>query len=338
MSFPTIAHCIKSYTMIRYNYLCINEVDMINEVVSVKMPVKEKIRILKNHFEPENATGREARLSLVTGIHGDELDGQYVCYEVIRQIKAHPELLTGTVDVYPCINPLGMDMGARGIPMFDLDMNRAFPGDNNGAMAEYVAAEVVNDIIGSDLCIDVHSSNVYIKEAPQVRLNEDCADKLLPYAKIMNADFVWVYSSITVREATLAYSLNKLGVPTLVTEMGVGLRINNAYCRQLIDGIFNIMIELGIWQGERPAVKEPIMSTEGQVDFIHAEHAGLFVSALGEQMGHIKKGERIGDIISPVDGEILQEIISPADGIVFSLRENPVIYKGTLLARVYAVR
>ena len=154
----------------------------------------------------------------------------------------------------------------------------------------------------------------------------------------MNADFVWVYSSITVREATLAYSLNKLGVPTLVTEMGVGLRINNAYCRQLIDGIFNIMIELGIWQGERPAVKEPIMSTEGQVDFIHAEHAGLFVSALGEQMGHIKKGERIGDIISPVDGEILQEIISPADGIVFSLRENPVIYKGTLLARVYAVR
>ena len=39
---------------------------MINEVVSVKMPVKEKIRILKNHFEPENATGREARLSLVT--------------------------------------------------------------------------------------------------------------------------------------------------------------------------------------------------------------------------------------------------------------------------------
>lgn len=311
---------------------------MIQEVVSVDLPVHERLVIKKNRLEPENMTGKEKRISIVTGTHGDELDGQYICYEIIKKVQMYPEKLKGIVDIYPDVNPLGIDMGSRGIPMFDLDMNRVFPGDNNGAMAEYVAAEVVNDIIGSDLCIDVHSSNVYIKEAPQVRLNEDCADKLLPYAKIMNADFVWVYSSITVREATLAYSLNKLGVPTLVTEMGVGLRINNAYCRQLIDGIFNIMIELGIWQGERPAVKEPIMSTEGQVDFIHAEHAVLFVSALGEQMGHIKKGERIGDIISPVDGEILQEIISPADGIVFSLRENPVIYKGTLLARVYAVR
>lgn len=311
---------------------------MIQEIVSLQMPVEERLVVRKNRLEPEHTDKNTKRISIVTGTHGDELNGQYVCYKLIETINEHPEYLNGIVDVYPSINPLGIDTGCRGIPMNDLDMNRVFPGDNNGAMAEYVAAEVVNDIIGSDLCIDVHSSNVYIKEAPQVRLNEDCADKLLPYAKIMNADFVWVYSSITVREATLAYSLNKLGVPTLVTEMGVGLRINNAYCRQLIDGIFNIMIELGIWQGERPAVKEPIMSTEGQVDFIHAEHAGLFVSALGEQMGHIKKGERIGDIISPVDGEILQEIISPADGIVFSLRENPVIYKGTLLARVYAVR
>ena len=77
MSFPTIAHCIKSYTMIRYNYLCINEVDMINEVVSVKMPVKEKIRILKNHFEPENATGREARLSLVTDRKSTRLNSSH---------------------------------------------------------------------------------------------------------------------------------------------------------------------------------------------------------------------------------------------------------------------
>ena len=311
---------------------------MVSEVVSVKMPVKEKINISKNHFEPDNATGREARISLVTGIHGDELDGQFVMYEVVRRINEHPERLTGIVDVYPCINPLGMDMGTRGIPMFDLDMNRVFPGDNNGAMAEYVAAELVNDIIGSDLCIDIHSSNVYIKEALQVRLNEDCADKLLPYARIMNADFVWVYSSITVREATLAYSLNKLGVPTLVTEMGVGLRINYAYCRQLIDGIFNIMIELGIWQDERPQVKDPIMSTEGQVDFLHAEAAGIFISALGDRLGNIKSGEHIGDIISPIEGKVLQRIESPADGIIFTLRENPVVYKGTLLARVYAVK
>ena len=63
-----------------------------------------------------------------------------------------------------------------------------------------------------------------------MRLNDDNEEKLLPYAKLLNADFVWIYSSITVLEATLAYSLNNMGVPTLVVEMGVGHRINNAYC------------------------------------------------------------------------------------------------------------
>ncbi|MFR4337736.1 MAG: hypothetical protein ACLT33_06560 [Lachnospira pectinoschiza] len=43
---------------------------------------------------------------------------------------------------------------------------------------------------------------------------------------MLNADFVWIFSSITVLDATLAYSLNHLGVPTLVAEMGVGNRIN----------------------------------------------------------------------------------------------------------------
>lgn len=124
--------------------------------------------------------------------------------------------------------------------MFDLDMNRVFPGDNNGAMAEYVAAGIIEDIIGSDLCIDIHSSNIFVNEMPQVRINDDTQEKLLPYAKMMNAQFVWIYSSITVLDATLAYSLNHLGVPTLVTEMGVGNRITPKYCRDIVDGIFNL--------------------------------------------------------------------------------------------------
>ena len=33
-------------------------------------------------------------------------------------------ILKGIVDIYPDVNPLGLDTGSRGIPMFDLDMNR----------------------------------------------------------------------------------------------------------------------------------------------------------------------------------------------------------------------
>lgn len=228
-------------------------------------------------------------------------------------------------------------MGSRGIPMFDLDMNRVFPGDNNGAVAEYTAAGLIDDIIGSDFCLDIHSSNIFLKEMPQLRMTEENKDKLLPYAKKLNADFIWIYSSKTVLDATLAYSLNNMGVPTLVAEMGVGHRINNEYCQQLIEGIFNLMTELEVWDDAPVNVRNSIVSTEGQVSFISAAGSGIFVSSINS-MGTIGMGTHIGDIIEPITGKVIQRIESPTDGIIFSLREHPVVYKGALIARVYGGR
>lgn len=310
---------------------------MIQEVVSVDLPVHERLVIKKNRLEPENMTGKEKRISIVTGTHGDELDGQYICYEIIKKIHMYPEKLKGIVDIYPDVNPLGIDMGSRGIPMFDLDMNRVFPGDNNGAVAEYTAAGLIDDIIGSDFCLDIHSSNIFLKEMPQLRMTEENKDKLLPYAKKLNADFIWIYSSKTVLDATLAYSLNNMGVPTLVAEMGVGHRINNEYCQQLIEGIFNLMTELEVWDDAPVNVRNSIVSTEGQVSFISAAGSGIFVSSINS-MGTIGMGTYIGDIIEPITGKVIQRIESPTDGIIFSLREHPVVYKGALIARVYGGR
>lgn len=310
---------------------------MIQEVVSVDLPVHERLVIKKNRLEPENMTGKEKRISIVTGTHGDELDGQYISYEIIKKIQMYPEKLKGIVDIYPDVNPLGIDMGSRGIPMFDLDMNRVFPGDNNGAVAEYTAAGLIDDIIGSDFCLDIHSSNIFLKEMPQLRMTEENKDKLLPYAKKLNADFIWIYSSKTVLDATLAYSLNNMGVPTLVAEMGVGHRINNEYCQQLIEGIFNLMTELEVWDDAPVNVRNSIVSTEGQVSFISAAGSGIFVSSINS-MGTIGMGTHIGDIIEPITGKVIQRIESPTDGIIFSLREHPVVYKGALIARVYGGR
>lgn len=99
---------------------------MIEEVVSVELPVHERLVVRKNRLMNEENGIDMPRISIVTGTHGDELDGQYICYEVIRRIEREKNKLKGIVDIYPDINPLGLDTGSRGIPMFDLDMNRVF--------------------------------------------------------------------------------------------------------------------------------------------------------------------------------------------------------------------
>ncbi len=306
---------------------------MIERVIEVGLPVDENLVIMRNRLQPEVLNGNEKRIAIVTGTHGDELEGQFVCYLLNHIIQKHPEHLHGIVDIYPALNPMGIDSITRGIPMFDMDMNRIFPGDAYGATAEYVAAGIMNDLAGADLCIDIHSSNIFLQELPQIRINEKSARDLMPYAKLLNMDFIWVHSAATVLESTLAYSLNQIGVPTLVVEMGVGMRIDKQNGHQLVNGILNLMKDMGIWAGNVYPIRQPIISTDGHVGYINAEKSGIFVPQ-ADHLDHVKQGEQIGVIVSPLTGEVLQQILSPCDGVIFTLREYPVVNEGSLIARI----
>ncbi|MDD3360049.1 MAG: M14 family metallopeptidase [Hespellia sp.] len=306
---------------------------MIETVVSKELPVDECLRIRKQRVEPLVMTGNEKRISIVTGTHGDELEGQFVCYELLRRINEKKEYLKGIVDVYPALNPLGVDSITRGIPMFDLDMNRVFPGDEEGPMVETIAKEVVEDLRGSDFCFDIHASNIFLNEMPQIRINEITADTLVPLAKLTNIDLVWVHVSATVLESTLAYSLNSIGVPTLVVEMGVGMRITKEFGYQLVDGILNLMKQKGLWDGPVASVKEPIISSDRAVGYINAGTSGIYVPKC--QIGDIvKEGDVLGEVLDPLSGVVAEEVISPIDGMIFTRREYPVVYTGSLLGRV----
>ena len=306
---------------------------MIETVVSMELPVDESLRIQKNRIMPLHPDGKEKRFAVVTGIHGDELEGQFVCYELQRRLKAAPEQIKGIIDIYPALNPLGIDSISRGVPMFDLDMNRIFPGTEEGPMMETLVSRLMEELSGADMCVDIHASNIFLMELPQVRVNEETEELLVPYAEKLNVDFVWVHSAATVLESTLAYSLNKIGVPTLVVEMGVGMRITKSYGYQLVEGILNVMKDLGIWEGPVEEVRRPIVSSDRAIGYMNADMAGIFVpkTEIGDE---VKKGDILGEILNPLTGNVEQVIEAPIDGMVFTRREYPVVYSGSLLGRI----
>lgn len=274
------------------------------------------------------------RISVVTGIHGDELEGQYICYELQRRIRENKECLTGIVDIYPAMNPLGIDSITRGIPAFDLDMNRLFPGDTGGNMTEYLAAEIIRDVAGSDCVLDIHASNIYLTEIPQIRINELHEEKLVPLAMEANVDFIWIHGASTVLESTFAYSLNHIGTPVLVVEMGVGMRITRSYGDQMVDGILNLMKKLSIWSGEAPEPRKPILSRDPEdVSYLNARVSGIFIPSVKHWM-ELKKGDRIGQIVDPLGGTVLDEVTAPVDGILFTIRDYPVVGEGSLMGRL----
>lgn len=306
---------------------------MVQHVIEMELPVGERIAIRKNRICYKEDNGHLGRISIVSGIHGDELEGQYICYEVARRIAQNPEALQGIVDIYPAVNPIGLDMAHRNMPRLEMDMNRMFPGNRNGDMYERMAAAVVEDLAGSDICIDVHASDIFVREIPQVRLSQEFAERLLPFARLMNVDMIWMNATATVHEATLAHSMNLCGVPTLVVEMGFGNSINRAYGNQVVDGIFNLMHEMGLWNGQPPQVQMPVVSSDGEVEFIRSEEEGIFLPGI-EHNHYVRKGDVIGELVDPYSGKPKRLIQAGEDGLVFTLRVYPVVYPGDLIARI----
>lgn len=304
---------------------------MIKDVVDISLPVDETFRIRKNRIENRSRT---KRFSLVTGIHGDELEGQYVAFRINQILRENIDCVDGIVDIYPGMNPLGVDSVTRGIPAFDLDMNRIFPGRSDGDMNEYVASRLIDDIAGSDLVIDIHASNIFLTEIPQIRINEISADRLVPLARKANVDLIWVHGAATVLESTLAYALNDRNTPTLVAEVGVGMRITKEYGDQLTTGILSLLKELGIYSGECPEVREPVISSDpDDVIFLNAPSSGIFIQT-AHHGAILEKGEEVGIIVNPLTGDVLSRMVSPERGWLFTIREYPVTDQGSLIARI----
>jgi predicted deacylase len=305
---------------------------------TIEMPFSERMETRRTVF----SGGDGPRVAVVAGVHGDELEGLYVCHRLASLLeelqRTSPEALLGTIELYPAVNTLGLDTLTRGLPVFDTDLNRSFPGSATGPLPNRLAAALMEALSGSALVVDIHASNIYLREIPQVRINQDFDDLLVPLARRMNLDLIWMHSAATVLETTVAHSLNSSNTPCLVVEMGVGMRITPEYCDQLVTGLLTVWKDLGVLAADVvvPEITHtPLIADDSNVHFLNAQTSGMFIPAAAHWAG-VRRGDVLGTIVSPFHGDTLSEVRSPVNGILFTLREYPLVYEGSLMARVMA--
>ncbi|MBI3783486.1 MAG: succinylglutamate desuccinylase/aspartoacylase family protein [Deltaproteobacteria bacterium] len=308
-------------------------------VLTLQLPYRERFELRRTVFQG----GDGPKVAVVSGIHGDELEGIYVCHRLAEWLEKttalRPDALRGRVELYPALNPLGIDTLERSVPVYDTDLNRNFPGHPEGLLPQRLAAAVMNALAGASLVIDVHASNIFLREIPQVRINQEFAASLVPLARTMNLDVVWLHGALTVLEATIAHSLNARGIPCLVVEMGVGMRVTPAYSDQLLVGILNTWQALGVLDPglELPkATHEPLIADDSNVHYLNAATSGLFIPEVAHWIS-VFQGQILGRIVSPHEAGTLSEVRSPVNGVLFTLREYPIVYEGSLMARIMAI-
>ena len=304
---------------------------LVTVICSAGMPTGERVDIVRRRF----TNGDGPRVALVAGVRGDTPEGVRVAHIVASHLQEHHDQINGTVDVYPCVNPLAAHRGIRRWPFFDQDLNRRFPGRSGAHAPDQVAAKLVEDLAGVQQLVEVRGAHPAFTEAlqAQVRGGDQEAAEL---ARHTNVEVVWARNPGPAAPSTLVYQFPR----SIVLEGGTGNRLTAGIAESLANGVLNLLNVLKVlpddalpfhWAG----VARPKLVKDAEVQRLRAEVGGLFLPVV-RPWGPVGQGDLIGEVVDPIGGRLLEEVRSPIAGRVLALREQPVVLPGTMVARVVA--
>jgi predicted deacylase len=265
-------------------------------------------------------------LLVSAAIHGDEING----VEIIRRLLSHKiiDRIQGTLIAIPVVNVYGFVSKSRYLPD-RRDLNRSFPGSENGSMASRLANVLMTQILPHcDHVIDLHSGAVYRENLPQIRARLSDNTELSTLAKafgvpvILNAEFL---------EHSFRAAANEMGIGVLLYEAGEALRFDEVSIRAGVRGVLQVMSELGMRPGARRSRKlESMVANTSR--WVRAGQSGI-LRALVATGAKVEEGDLLAYISDPL-GENSEQLFSPVSGIVIGKTNLPLVFAGEALFNI----
>jgi hypothetical protein len=304
----------------------------VETICAVELPTGEEVPVCRRRFR--GATDGP-HVAIVAAVRGDTPEGTRVIHAVGAHLLERVSTLRGTVDLYPCVNPLAADQGARHWPAFDVDLSRRFPGREEGHAPDRVAHALVAALRHANQVIELRGAHPAFREETQAHVRHDEATSV---ARAMRANVrvVWKRSTLIERSGSLAAVF-----PSLISlEGGIGNRLTEGVGRELADGVLNLLVEMEILPDDQlpfhwAAIQRPLVASDEDVLRVRAERAGLFLPA-GGAWAQVEAGQPLGEVVDPFSGAIREVVEAPVAGRVLAVREQPVVYPGSLVARLVA--
>jgi predicted deacylase len=267
--------------------------------------------------------------------HGDEVGGIATIQEVFKKIKA--ALKKGSLYAFPLMNPTGFETTSRQIVMSKEDLNRSFPGDENGSLAERIADKIFSYIesTGPELVLDLH--NDWSKSIPYTLIDPDPGSghrEAYEKAKSFAAETGFLNILETEEYGynnTLTYSLLRKNIPALALELGESYVVNEINIGYGIGSVWNILGDLGMvdtadgtFSYNLPDdVKDRVLS---YTDRPFCSYSGIirFMVRPGDM---VKKGQKLARIHNAF-GKHLETLTALHDGIVLGHTDYAVAFPG----------
>jgi uncharacterized protein len=272
------------------------------------------------------------RVILVSGVHGDEMSSVHTVQTVMNQLN--PREMSGTVIAITDVSRPAMEgmqrrwpNQGRGIDL--IDMNREWPGDENGVTAaSRHAALLFNRLLrpNADFAIDFHTGttgfevtafNIGGMDVPEVKAMVE----LYPVGQIFDNH---VYPGV------LHNAFMDAGIPAFTPEIGAARVLNLEMISLFVEGTMNVLKHHGILAGPIGRTGRDVAVFIGNSALpVLATHGGL-VEHLVKLNDKVDAGQKVA-IQRNSFGEVVAEYTSSVAGEVTGQRSDAMSEPGNPL-------
>ncbi|MCC0036706.1 MAG: succinylglutamate desuccinylase/aspartoacylase family protein [Hoeflea sp.] len=286
-------------------------------------------------------SGDGPTLLLISGIHGDEYEGQIALTKLARNLTA--DQIKGRVIILTMANFHAADSGLRTSPVDDGNLNRTFPGDTRGTPTEMIAHYIEECLMPlADYMVDLHSGGTSLYYPPTLLRgmgqSPEETEILQSLQEAFDLPYAWVFTGGGGRNSTARTAMgaaNRKGVVSVMAELGGGGTVTKDILSQTERGLNRIMHSLGILPDYEPDQTRGTRELNAKGSIFACEN-GLFEPFI-DIFDTVEQGEIVGEIHYPdTPWRAPDPVSSPYEGMVLCKRMLGQVRRGDALFQIAA--
>jgi predicted deacylase len=268
------------------------------------------------------------KLVCVAGIHGDEPEGMCALMELADELD--PTSIKGQLVLVPVANPPAFGAASRVSPLDGADLNRIFPGREDGSASERLAHTLFDCVLrDADFVFALHSWYASGEVLPYVEYGHsipDTARASLAAARAAGFDLIRISDW---PEGLMTRVVNEAGIPAIESEIG-GLGIVSPEGTQRSKAsVRALMAHLGMAEGDAVPWRGRIVE-----QFEIASPCGGFLEVPPLLGAELREGDTLG-LVRALDGSVLERITMTRPGLLGAVRRAARIQPGERIARLF---
>jgi uncharacterized protein len=218
------------------------------------------------------------------------------------------------------------------VPEDGKNLNRCFPGDPGGTLAERLAYDAFTQLItGSDAVIDAHCGDLVEALQPFSLYDAGPAeDQARDMARAYGLKYVIRQEPGPDRAVagSTSAAAAQAGIPAIIAEAGGCGLVEEHAVRLHVGGLDRVLAALGMTADAPTPPAEPVHLA--RFLWLHCARAGWWDPAAGPGDA-VTRGQALGTITSLDGADVLETVAAPADGVVMFLTSSPAVADDGLL-------